>query len=1071
MKKLILLAGSAALALILCRCADEPQGPVTLSDDALYTEFEDPGHEWRGKPFWSWNGRLEKDELIRQLHVFKEMGMGGAFMHSRIGLKSEYLGPEWFELTNAVADEAEKIGMEAYLYDEDRWPSGSAGGMVTEDPKYRQNHVRLYTMPAEEFVWDSDSIVSAFACRLDGIEYSEAERLTKDADMSKYAGKTVLKFRLETAPCNDNYNGYTYLDPMSREATDRYIELTHEAYKAHCGERIGTNIVGIFTDEPHRGNLFGNAGGGADSGANSVPWTPTMLDEYKKAFGGDLAAELPRLFLRENGERVNDTKWKYCELTQRLFLKNFAEPQFDWCTKNDMIYTGHILHENTFSNQVSVVGSVMRYYEYMHTPGVDMLTENDNSYWVVKQLSSVARQLGQKWLLSELYGCTGWQFDFESHKAVGDWQALFGINLRCHHLSWYTMEGEAKRDYPASIFFQSPWWKEYKYVEDYFSRLGVMLNQGSPVCDVLVVNPVESVWSQVCVTSFNHLYCADPIIGAMEARYADLFHWLAGERIDFDYGDEEMMSRMSGIGKDEAGNPVFEVGQAAYRTVLVGNMETMRRSTLDALEKFEKAGGKIIFMGEAPRYVDVAPSDAPARMAENNIHVDYAQAPVVAAVKEAIRPVVQVADASGRNIAKVFGQVRRDDDRHYVVLMNMDRQNGFDSVTVTLPFEGEVALWDCKTGEVFAQPAETAEGRTIIRTAFEPVEEKVYTISASTPAFARPAQVFAEQSTVELPDTYEYTLDEPNICVLDLATWQIGDGATQPLTEILKIDRAVRKHFGLRYRGGEMLQPWFAEKHDKDAYTKPLGIIKMNFPFDIAVMPSDTVFLCMETPARFAVLINGKRLKDPVPQGWFIDNSIRRIAIPAGYLKQGANEITLTSHFSRDLDLEALYLTGNFGVDLKGIRRTLTKLPARLKAGDITSQGLPFYSGAVCYRIGNLPKPAEGERMFIEMDGFDGGCIELNNDYAHRICGWQPYRLDVTDVAAQGDTVLLNVVLTRRNTFGPLHALPALVGAYGPGNWITEGPSFTMDAYALLPSGLTHRPSLVVEKAVQTAVE
>ena len=167
MKKLILLAGSAALALILCRCADEPQGPVTLSDDALYTEFEDPGHEWRGKPFWSWNGRLEKDELIRQLHVFKEMGMGGAFMHSRIGLKSEYLGPEWFELTNAVADEAEKIGMEAYLYDEDRWPSGSAGGMVTEDPKYRQNHVRLYTMPAEEFVWDSDSIVSAFACRLD----------------------------------------------------------------------------------------------------------------------------------------------------------------------------------------------------------------------------------------------------------------------------------------------------------------------------------------------------------------------------------------------------------------------------------------------------------------------------------------------------------------------------------------------------------------------------------------------------------------------------------------------------------------------------------------------------------------------------------------------------------------------------------------------------------------------------------------------------------------------------------------------------------------------------------------
>ena len=153
------------------------------------------------KPFWSWNGRLDKDELIRQLHVFKEMGMGGAFMHSRVGLRSARL-------------------LEAYLYDEDRWPSGSAGGMVTKDPKYRQNHVTMYTMPAEEFVWDNDSIVSAFACKLDGINYSELEQLTKESDMSKYAGKTVLKFQHETATCNDNYNGYTYLDPMSREATD-----------------------------------------------------------------------------------------------------------------------------------------------------------------------------------------------------------------------------------------------------------------------------------------------------------------------------------------------------------------------------------------------------------------------------------------------------------------------------------------------------------------------------------------------------------------------------------------------------------------------------------------------------------------------------------------------------------------------------------------------------------------------------------------------------------------------------------------------------------------------------------
>ena len=217
--------------MLLAGCGSNgSEQPPTLSDDSLYATFRDPGNEWRGKPFWSWNGRLEKDELIRQLHVFKEMGMGGAFLHSRVGLKTEYLGPEWFDLTNAVVDEAARLGMEAYLYDEDRWPSGSAGGMVTEDPALRMNFVELQTMPAEQFRWDNDSIVSAFACDLDGIDYSNLQRLTPESNMADYAGKTVLKFQHKTFRGSDGYNGNTYIDVFNPKATERFIELTHEQY-------------------------------------------------------------------------------------------------------------------------------------------------------------------------------------------------------------------------------------------------------------------------------------------------------------------------------------------------------------------------------------------------------------------------------------------------------------------------------------------------------------------------------------------------------------------------------------------------------------------------------------------------------------------------------------------------------------------------------------------------------------------------------------------------------------------------------------------------------------------------
>lgn len=83
-------------------------------------DFKNPGKEYRGKPFWAWNGKLEKDELLLLLHNFQEMGMGGAFFHSRTGLVTDYLGDEWFSCVNACADECEKLGMEAWLYDEDR---------------------------------------------------------------------------------------------------------------------------------------------------------------------------------------------------------------------------------------------------------------------------------------------------------------------------------------------------------------------------------------------------------------------------------------------------------------------------------------------------------------------------------------------------------------------------------------------------------------------------------------------------------------------------------------------------------------------------------------------------------------------------------------------------------------------------------------------------------------------------------------------------------------------------------------------------------------------------------------
>ena len=108
--------------------------------------FKHPGSEYRGTPFWAWNGKLEKEELKRQIEIFQQMGFGGFHMHVRTGLETEYLSEEYMEDIRFCIEEAKKRGMIAYLYDEDRWPSGSCGGQVTMNhPEYARKSLLLTT--------------------------------------------------------------------------------------------------------------------------------------------------------------------------------------------------------------------------------------------------------------------------------------------------------------------------------------------------------------------------------------------------------------------------------------------------------------------------------------------------------------------------------------------------------------------------------------------------------------------------------------------------------------------------------------------------------------------------------------------------------------------------------------------------------------------------------------------------------------------------------------------------------------------------------------------------------------
>ena len=240
-------------------------------------------------------------------------------------------------------------------------------------------------------------------------------------------------------------------------------------------------------------------------------------------------------------------------------------------------------------------------------------------------------------------------------------------------------------------------------------------------------------------------------------------------------------------------------------------------------------------------------------------------------------------------------------------------------------------------------------------------------------------------------------------------------------------------------------------------------------------MPSSPLCLALEHPERYSIAFNGVEL-DMTPDGWWVDPCFQKVHVPNNAIVTGKNTVVLKGRYCSDSGLEAMYLLGRFGVRLEtrgeslpavekvsyapgarhlyggvhllGGTSVLTEPPKVLKLGSIVEQGLPCYSGKVTYKF-RVPEGAgEGE---ISLEGFGGACVNV----AGQTISFMPYKACVK--ANEDGTLDVQVVLTRRNTFGPLHELPIVAFSYGPDSFMSTGDRFTR-GYGLIGNGLHAAP-------------
>lgn len=509
--------------------------------------------DFRPLSFWSFNGEMKDEEIIRQIHEFKKQGFGGFYMHARAGMTLEYLGEEWMHACRTAIEEAEKLGMYAWLYDENGWPSGFAGGLV---PALGKDYTAKHLFFVNDYPGEGN-FLSAYI-KISENEYVRVEN--KDAHEA------------DLFCCVGYLEGYA--DLLNYQAMGKFIEFTHQRYYEEFGKYFGNVIPGIFTDEPQLVGKF--------------PYTFKYIELFEQKYGYEFLDKAWMLCM--DGEKYTSFKYQAAKLVAELYRRNFTEQINEWCNHHNIIFTGHFSNEDGLCNQISANYDLMAQYSVMEQPGIDFLGRRLTSPVLVKQISDAAYLTGKSRITSESFGCCGWDVTFNDLLWIADWEAAFGINSIVTHLSAYSMKGRRKRDYPAFFSYQEPWWEVFGKVSHQIAETNEFLSKGRRHIQILVVHPTTGMWCSLAGTntfSDTSRYISN--------QFRMLVENLLNLQRDFLIVSEDELEKFE-IKNGKLVRDDIEAG-----VLIISDTLSLNTSTWELSEVFSREKGKLIFMNQVPK--------------------------------------------------------------------------------------------------------------------------------------------------------------------------------------------------------------------------------------------------------------------------------------------------------------------------------------------------------------------------------------------------------------------------------------------------------------------------------------
>ena len=546
----------------------------------LKKHFKNVPNKYRTVPFWVWNYKVTRSEIDRMLVDFKEKGFGGVFVHPRYGMITEYLSDEWFELYEYTLQRAEELGLDVWLYDENAYPSGFAGGLLPS--QMPESYTQGQGLLPIQVTFLPDNYADYFVILLERDGYYQDITAIASNFLNKKGNFYLYKktyYPENTQPSRAWYAGFCYTDLLLPGVTDKFIEITMSGYEKRFSNKFGKSIKGIFSDEI---NIRSSGG---------FRWTPDLFKAFNEKYGYDLKEHLPSLHLAV-GE-WKKVRYDYSKLLLDLFVDRWAKPWYEYCLEHNLIWTGHYW-EQTWPG-IEQVPDNMAMNAWQQMPGIDMLSntfeeEKTSSMFgnvrVVKEAKSVANQMGRERLLCEAYGGGGWSMNFKDFKRHSDWLNVMGVNFINQHLSHMSFLGVRKYDWPPMFSSIAPWWNDYKCLNEYLARMSFVMTLGQQKNEILVFEPTTTTWMYAQHIGNDGNGIARKIGNAFQHLVTEF----SKRQFEYDLGCEHIIAQN---GRVDSG--YFIVGECSYSTIVIPeHVENMNSICFYLLKDFVQQGGKLV---------------------------------------------------------------------------------------------------------------------------------------------------------------------------------------------------------------------------------------------------------------------------------------------------------------------------------------------------------------------------------------------------------------------------------------------------------------------------------------------